>query len=345
MRCHHLLCVLTFCLPAINAGCRAADERPASVPPPTPQTVSVTPFDPSARPYELAGPLVPADVTMISAWDIPRNPLEDLALDDSPRAEEIRRGFRLFMNTPVEAPHLAPGRMACANCHLNAGQRERALPLVGSAGMFPEYNRRAGRDFTLEDRIVGCFMRSENSPGVGARHEGRQVASDDPSADAPEVLALAAYVRWLSEGYGPGQAPPWRGQNRIAPDKLMALDQLDREKGETLFREHCINCHGEDGQGVQIGDKRAGPLWGPDSWNDGAGAARVYTLAGIIRYMMPYLDPGALTDEEAQQIAAFITSKPRPGYPFKDQDYAGAPPVDAVYYRPRAGATPLPTAR
>ena len=55
---------------------------------------------------------------------------------------------------------------------------------------------------------------------------------------------------------------------------------------------------------MQIGDKKAGPLWGDGSWNDGAGAARVYTLAGIIRYSMPYLSPGSLTDEEAQQVAA-----------------------------------------
>ena len=94
-----------------------------------------------------------------------------------------------------------------------------------------------------------------------------------------------------------------------------------------------MSCHGADGQGVQIGDKKAGPLWGPASWNDGAGAARVYTLAGIIRYSMPYLNPGSLTDEEAQQVAAFITSKPRPVYPFKNLDYTGSKiPVDAVYY-------------
>ena len=28
-----------------------------------------------------------------------------------------------------------------------------------------------------------------------------------------------------------------------------------------------------------------------------------YTLAGIVRYSMPYLSPGSLTDEEAQQHA------------------------------------------
>ena len=90
------------------------------------------------------------------------------------------------------------------------------------------------------------------------------------------------------------------------------------------------------GQGVQIGDKIAGPLWGPRSWNDGAGAARVYTLAGMIRYSMPYLDPGNMTDEDAQQLAAFIDSKPRPVFPFKEGDYRTEKlPPDAVYYAQR----------
>jgi thiosulfate dehydrogenase len=101
-----------------------------------------------------------------------------------------------------------------------------------------------------------------------------------------------------------------------------------------IYTEQCASCHGADGQGVQIGDKRAGPLWGPDSWNDGAGAGRVYTLAGIVRYTMPYLNPGSLSDEQAQEVAAFINSKPRPKYPFKERDYVGSKiPVDAVYYR------------
>jgi cytochrome c len=48
---------------------------------------------------------------------------------------------------------------------------------------------------------------------------------------------------------------------------------------------------------------------------------------------MPYLDPGSLSDADAQHVAAFITSQPRPRYPYKDRDYAGGKaPVDAVYY-------------
>ena len=51
---------------------------------------------------------------------------------------------------------------------------------------------------------------------------------------------------------------------------------------------------------------------------------------------MPYLYPGGLTDEEAQQVAAFINSKPRPSFPFKDNDYLVEKlPVDSVYYAKR----------
>jgi thiosulfate dehydrogenase len=270
-------------------------------------------------------PLVPATTTMVTAWQIPSNPLEDRSLGDSPRAREIRRGYRIFMNTPAEAPQFAHGKVSCGNCHLNGGQRERALPLVGVAAVFPEFNKRSGRTYLLVDRIVDCFWRSEN---------GTETPDALPTTTTPEVLAVAAYINWISAGFAAGRSPSWRGKNTIAPDRLIPVDRLDPRSGESLFADRCSSCHGADGQGVWIGDKRAGPLWGPDSWNDGAGAARVYTLAGIIRYTMPYLDPGSLSDEEAQRIATFISSKPRPRYPFRARDYTSSPlPADAVYYR------------
>jgi thiosulfate dehydrogenase len=273
---------------------------------------------------------------MVTAWDIPKNPQTDSTLDNSRLSSDIRWGFKLFTNTPGEARHFTPSRVSCSNCHLNAGQRERSLPLVGVAGMFPEYNRRSGRLYSLTDRIVDCFLRSENATGVlGQSEEGPASAVSDalPSPTSKEVLALAAYITWLARGTEVGRNPPWRGQNTIAADALIPVGKLDTSKGEDIFNERCISCHGRDGQGVAVGDKKPGPLWGPDSWNDGAGASRVYTLAGIIRYAMPYLDPGSLTDQEAQEIAAFITSKPRPAYPFKGQDYLTEKlPADSVYY-------------
>jgi thiosulfate dehydrogenase len=263
---------------------------------------------------------------MVTAWYVPKNPLTDPSLDKSTLSNEIRQGFRIFTNTPREAPQFAPGKVSCNNCHLNAGQRERSLPLTGVAGMFPEYNKRSGRLYSLGDRIVDCFVRSENATGVSEK--------ELPATTTKEVLAVQAYLTWLAKGYEVGKNPSWRGQNTIEASRLIPVAKLDVTKGKALFMQHCTNCHGEDGQGVAIGDKKAGPLWGPDSWNDGAGAARVYTLAGIIRYSMPYLDPGRLTDEEAQQVAAFIDSQPRPSYPFKQMDYRTEKlPVDSVYYR------------
>jgi thiosulfate dehydrogenase len=319
MKCHLPIFALAITL-AGTAGC----SRPREMKPGVPW-------------YPLDGPLIPARMTMVTAWDFPSNPLTDATLDDSRLSKEIRWGYRIFTNTPAEAGRFAPGRGSCNNCHLNAGQREKALPLVNVAGLFPEYNRRAGRLISLGDRIVDCFLRSENATGKLERNGGGHHAEEDldalPSPTSREVLALSAYLTWLSRGAEVGKNPSWRGQNTIPNKALIPIGKLDKQKGESIFIERCTSCHGVDGQGVAVGDKRPGPLWGPDSWNDGAGAARVYTLAGIIRYSMPYLDPGNLSDADAQHLAAFIDSRPRPSYPFKDQDYLTEPlPPDSVYY-------------
>jgi thiosulfate dehydrogenase len=295
----------------------------------------------SRAPASARSPLISARTTMVTAWEIPKNPLNDTTLGKSTLDDQIRWGYKIFTNTPHEASRFTGGKVSCANCHLNAGQRERALPLVAVAGMFPEYNNRAARLISLGDRIVDCFLRSENATGrfasqadAEAGEQNHTDADEGLSPASKEVLAVSAYIAWLAKGYPVGANPAWRGQNAIASSQLVPVASLDRARGETVFMERCTSCHGADGQGVQIGDKKAGPLWGPDSWNDGAGAARVYTLAGIIRYTMPYLDPGSLSDEDAQHVAAFINSKPRPQYPNKHRDYPGGKvPVDAVYYR------------
>ena len=270
-------------------------------------------------------PLVAASTTMVTAWQVPHDPQNDPSLADPRLGEQVKWGYSIFTDTPRYAPHLTGGKVSCINCHLNAGQRDRALPLVGVAGMFPEYNNRAARLISLPDRIVDCFMRSENGTA--------RDASLHPTTASKEVLAVAAYITWLSRGYAVGANPAWRNKNTIPAAQLIPVDKIDVGKGEAIYAERCTSCHGADGQGVQIGDKKAGPLWGPDSWNDGAGAARVYTLAGMIRYSMPYLDPGNMTDEDAQQLASFINSKPRPVFPFKERDYRTEKlPPDAVYY-------------
>ena len=173
-----------------------------------------------------------------------------------------------------------------------------------------------------------------NAPGRrGGSKDDHENASPHPSTDEAEVKDLVAYLELLSEGVTAEETRSWRGIN-IPNERLVPLSSLDPQRGEKLYLAKCRQCHGREGQGLRIGDLKPGPLWGPRSWNDGAGAARTYTLAGYLRHAMPYLSPGSLTDEEAQQIAAYITGKPRPAFPAKERDFqVEKVPPDAVYYR------------
>src|SRR5512140_1076612 len=129
-----------------------------------------------------------------------------------------------------------------------------------------------------------------NAPGRrGQSEDEHENAHPDPGADAPEVRDLAAYLRWISEGVTAEQTKAWRGKKIASP---IPLQELDPKRGEALYLAKCKACHGVSGRGLRIGDLRPGPLWGPRSWNDGAGAARTYTLASYLRHAMPYTDPG-----------------------------------------------------
>ena len=92
----------------------------------------------------------------------------------------------------------------------------------------------------------------------------------------------------------------------------------DSAMGRTVYIANCERCHGKNGEG----EKPAGnvtytypPLWGPASYNTGAGMYRISRLAGYVKNNMPntvsYHTP-QLTNEEAWDVAAFINSQPRP---------------------------------
>jgi thiosulfate dehydrogenase len=303
------------------------------------------------------GVLIPSNATLGRAWEVPRNPMVEQPGENSAWMQSVRRGFALFMNTSKLAPSLAGGTMSCNNCHPNGGQREKAMPLVGVDRIFPDENKRAGRPLTLQERIIGCLLRSINAtgsrdPAIVTHHEN-ELEGSSLNADTKEVQDLAAYITWLSSGLQISKDIPWRGHNSLPASSLLPVEKLDPKLGKRYFNEWCAYCHDKDGQGTSIATdqiagllhikpKHPGPLWGPNSWNDGAGAARTYTLAGMIRNWMPYLNPGLLTDEQAQHIAAFITSQSRPRFPYKDKDYLkGKIPPDAVYYKQPYSKNPL----
>ena len=64
------------------------------------------------------------------------------------------------------------------------------------------------------------------------------------------------------------------------------------------------------------------PLWGPDSFNNGAGMTRILTAARFIKARMPFGQPD-LTDDEAYDVAAYVNSNPRPIKSNLISSYAG----------------------
>ena len=62
-------------------------------------------------------------------------------------------------------------------------------------------------------------------------------------------------------------------------------------------------------------------MWGENSYNTAAGLYRLSRIAGFIKSNMPNLtssfEKPTLTDEEAWDIAAYVSSMPRPEKKFK----------------------------
>ena len=116
--------------------------------------------------------------------------------------------------------------------------------------MFPEYNKRAGRLFTLNDRIVDCFLRSENATG------GDEDALPTPTSK--EVLAVSAYLTWLGRGFEVGKNPAWRGQNVVAPASLIAVETGCAQGRSALQRTmHVLPRRGRAGGGDRRQEARS----------------------------------------------------------------------------------------
>jgi thiosulfate dehydrogenase len=179
----------------------------------------------------------------------------------------VKYGHRLFTNAANEigpvvsdvSKRLAGNNLACGNCHLQAGTQPYAMPMIGVWGQFPQYRAREGAVVTLEERINGCMQRSLH---------GRAL-----SLDSREMKAFSAYMRWLSEGVPDGAKLLGAGTLQIKEPTRAS----DPGRGAEIYAQVCAACHGADGLGRRAQNGlgyQFPPLWGPDSYNNGAGMSR-----------------------------------------------------------------------
>ena len=246
-------------------------------------------------------------VSSCQSWAFSPPSLETIPSDE--RGAKIRYGYQLVANTQEHTRAFVGNALNCTNCHLEAGRKVHASPYVGLASVYPEYRSRNARINTIEDCLDQCFERSLNGRALppGSR----------------EKEAIVAYITWLSEGVPVESAREWRGFLKLTPTRTP-----DPANGRALFAVKCTVCHGVDGQGTAA----APPLWGARSFNIGAGMARVSLAAGFIKANMPLGQGGTLSDDEAYDLAAFISSQPRPDFPGKVNDWPkSGKPDDAPY--------------
>lgn len=215
----------------------------------------------------------------------------------------IRRGYDLFTDTQQLRGENVFNDMNCSSCHLGEGRQPFSAPVWAAAVTLPNYRGKNDHVNNLEERIAGCFAYSMN--GV------------PPEYGSDDMLALTAYHQWLAKGAPMYPDQPIYGRGFPAPDRP---DELSYENGEALYVENCAICHSEDGSGLyQDGEYIFPPPWGDGSNNWGAGIVRVFTAAGFIKNNMPLGQPLSLSDQEAWDIAYYMSNQERP----QDPRYTG----------------------
>jgi thiosulfate dehydrogenase len=213
------------------------------------------------------------------------------AIPAGPRGDSIRRGALLFNETPLFASDHANAKLSCASCHAEGGIQPFASPIVAVPALFPMFNERAGHMISLKDRIQECFVRSENGTPL--------------DYESSEMKAIVDYIDWLSQPEP--NRKPYLGRGLV---KLPALEP-NPTHGAAIYAIHCAGCHGNDGRGKM---PLFPPLWGPESFNDGAGMNGIPKMAAFVQHNMPQNRPGILSAQDAYDVAAFIHAQPRPTF-------------------------------
>lgn len=221
-------------------------------------------------------------------------PLYDpAALPSGPVGAQIALGHDLIEDTHAKLPQNVAARMNCSACHVNAGTVARAGTLAGVYAQFPQWNKRAHRVIALQDRLAQCFLYSMNG--------------SPPAYDSKAMIAMVAYIAWISRGT-PVLATADPGASFVLPEPSASPNVAD---GATIYAAKCASCHQANGNGLALA---VPPLWGPDSFNAGAGMHRLGVMAGFVQYNMPRNAPGSLTAEQSYDVAAYVLSHARPAF-------------------------------
>ena len=242
----------------------------------------------NAQPLQTSCKIIPPATGPVTAWD-------------RDHWKEISRGLLVATKTYETLPQFVPtARLHCASCHLSAGGNSDAAWWVDLKSEYPTKEK-------LQARINQCFTNSLNGKALCTPAGNGQRGDCDTDQN---MNGLTTYMEWLDE-----QAKNLKLCNTVQhgfPRIPSLIGVIPR--GQQTFLQKCAVCHRADGQGRYESNTYYRPaLWGHHSFNTSAGMFSDSTyLAAFVRWNMPLMAGGQLTDQEAWDLEAYLHWMPRP---------------------------------
>ncbi|MHB8283063.1 MAG: c-type cytochrome [Caulobacteraceae bacterium] len=234
----------------------------------------------------------------INAKPKPSSPPAMSEIPNTPFGREVAVGRAIFDDPGANAHAYVGNVLKCSNCHLGEGRAADSAPMWAAYVSYPQYRAKNGHVNTFAERLQGCFRYSMNGKA--------------PPLGDPTLVALESYAYFLAKGAPVGVKMAGAGFLKLAKTPLAP----DYSRGQDVYAANCAMCHGFDGAGQTAHGKLVfPPVWGPTSYNWGAGMGDIKNAAGFVKANMPLGKGGSLTDQQAWDVATFIDSQPRPQDP------------------------------
>ncbi len=257
---------------------------------------------------------------------------DEAAIPNTPEGDMIRYGKELLTKTykymtqlGVVPSYSIGNQLSCTNCHLKEGRAAwsgswavvyykygggdaRVAPTKGS------YSARINAYLTPTGRIQDCLQRSMNAQ------------TNVLSETSYEMQSMVSYFKWLSTGVRwadmGGPVTDWK---QVKAQGFVSLPLLTRPadpvRGKVVYEDNCAACHGSDGEGLWNPKTQTyifPAVWGPRSFNDGAGMYRMLTGPRFIKGNMPFSHANAtepatqLSDGDTYDVSAYVFYQSRP---------------------------------
>lgn len=255
--------------------------------------------------------------------------------------------------------------MNCSTCHAQGGTVPYAWPFTRTYSLFGDRALQSDpahegekyaplgywRDTTTVNRDCGINCAGQGHIPVGSE----------------EMLALNAWVKAVTDGIYDREGiliPELKlkinntkipgARNTVFPRVLNAADPItgvrpgvayraDWRAGKTTYDRTCASCHGKDGLGKW--SDRDGytvpPVAGPGSHTKAGGPYMAPVFAAFIQRNMPLSKPGSLTEQDALNIAAYLTDLPRDSRWWEDFYYDHNPCGRPAYLPLDVGVVPV----